>query len=390
MKTINSRILNSYAEANSDDDFVHQLDGIANTEGEAAYQSFFSLLTDHRVEPSQAKEKWLAVVDHRRQLSQSLGRPVNLLSAICDSFSSEEDSLNNLKLTKISTHNRIIKEATHDSLTGLLNKNYFYDSLAQQLALAARNQNELSLLFIDIDDFKSINDSHSHVTGDSVLKETAELIQKAVRECDVAVRFGGEEFVIIMPNTNCIDALILANRLRLAVQKYRYKEESSESLLITISCGIAAFPVHAKNAEDLIRYADHAMYQAKGAGKNNVCLFKDENRRYLRIPISKHVQIKELGFSVSPEYTGICKDIGIGGILFQNEELIPIGANMQINIELSKEKPLLLIGTVVRVESAVNGMYDIGVALSLKEMDNLVKSKISQLLTSVRDGSIIS
>jgi len=151
---------------------------------------------------------------------------------------------------------------------------------------------------------------------------------------------------------------------------------------VTVSGGVASFPVNAQNADDLINLADSALYRAKGAGKNNISLFKEDNRRFLRIDLRKMIQVKELGFSQLDTFSAISKDICVGGILFENNCSIELGTKIQINVPIGEEEPVLIIGTVVRVEMLELDRFDIGVVIAFKEMDKLAKNEISRFLVS--------
>jgi len=175
--------------------------------------------------------------------------------------------------------------------------------------------------------------------------------------------------------------LILAERMRVNIEK-RKLEVNDKALTVTISGGIASYPVNAQNVDDLISCADSALYRAKGAGKNNISLFKEDNRRFLRIDLRKTIQVKELGFSHLDAFLGKGKDICVGGILFENNRPLTIGTKVQISVPIGNDGPVLLIGTVVRVELLAPEKYDIGVVIAFKEMDKLAKNEISRFLVS--------
>jgi hypothetical protein len=131
--------------------------------------------------------------------------------------------------------------------------------------------------------------------------------------------------------------------------------------------------------------ADSAVYLAKGAGKNMISHFKEEKRRYLRVKISQPILAKELDFANSATYSGMSKDICIGGILFENNEPLPIGSLITVKVPLANEEPVLIIGNVVRVEAFGEDRYDIGMTTSFKEMDRIVNSEIASIL---RHGNV--
>ena len=153
------------------------------------------------------------------------------------------------------------------------------------------------------------------------------------------------------------------------------------SINITVSGGVAGFPADAQKAQNLINMADSALYRAKGAGRNSIELFKEDKRRFLRIKFNRSIQVKHLGFNHTRILSGTTKDIAFGGILFENKEPIPIGTKIQVSIPIAENsEPLLLIGTVVRIEAFGSGMYDIGMTLSFKEIEKTAKDEISKFL----------
>jgi diguanylate cyclase (GGDEF)-like protein len=155
---------------------------------------------------------------------------------------------------------RMTREARHDSLTGLLGHRAFHESLAESVASTADGR--FSVAVADIDDFKAVNDTHGHQTGDEALRAVAEVLRRNVRDDDRVFRIGGEEFCILMPGLGRDDAVAVAERLRVAVA------DSGFRLPVRISVGVAAYPADGSTREALIGRADAALYAAKRAGKN--------------------------------------------------------------------------------------------------------------------------
>jgi two-component system cell cycle response regulator len=164
---------------------------------------------------------------------------------------------------------RLRRLADTDSLTSLYNKRYLSENLRLEVARADRYQNRLSLLMVDVDDFKQINDSYGHVTGDAVLQQIAALFVKGVRAIDFVARYGGEEFAIVLPETEVIGAELVAERLRKQVAGHRFLDAAGEPMgHVTVSIGIAGYGSGVGGFEGLIRLADARLYEAKQAGKN--------------------------------------------------------------------------------------------------------------------------
>ncbi len=160
-------------------------------------------------------------------------------------------------------------KASHDHLTGLLVRPIFTEQLTVELNRCRRYKRELSLIMLDIDNFKSVNDSHGHAVGDEVLKKFSRVLKDNVREIDCICRFGGEEFIILLPETSAESAQLFAERILGQIQKIRIKARR-KNIRITASIGVVSYPRHYKSLNRLLSAADEAMYQAKSAGKNRV------------------------------------------------------------------------------------------------------------------------
>jgi diguanylate cyclase (GGDEF)-like protein len=159
-----------------------------------------------------------------------------------------------------------------DELTSLHNRRYFLQKLREEIERAWRYSRQISLLLIDIDNFKQYNDTYGHQQGDDVLRRFSNRLKKIVRENDTVARLGGEEFVIIMPEANNDMAFNLAERLRLDVANYPPRDANGK---FTISIGVAGFPSDAQDTNKLLRKADSALYEAKRKGKNKVCIYNN-------------------------------------------------------------------------------------------------------------------
>ncbi len=167
-----------------------------------------------------------------------------------------------------------------DDLTRIFNRRYFNQRFEREIQRAQRYNRALSIIMVDIDFFKQFNDQYGHLVGDEVLRSTARILEKNLRQADIVARFGGEEFVILLPETNKNKARRVAEKLRSAVEKHRFKAEGTTDMLqITVSLGVASFPEDSLKAENILAHADKALYQAKAAGRNQVGYLKDEKQQ---------------------------------------------------------------------------------------------------------------
>ena len=173
-----------------------------------------------------------------------------------------------------------MKDATLDALTGLNNRRQFELRLRQEIATAKRQRAPLCAIMMDIDHFKSVNDTYGHAVGDVTLKHVAKIIQKEIREYDIPSRYGGEEFSIILPYTEIKEAEKVAERLRASIEKSKinikeFDIEGVEEISVTISLGINSFDEKLEDPSMLYKNADKALYLAKETGRNKVVVYKE-------------------------------------------------------------------------------------------------------------------
>lgn len=168
-----------------------------------------------------------------------------------------------------------------DELTGLYNRKYLHERLESELSRAKRYNIPLSCLLIDIDFFKTVNDIYGYDWGDVLLKKIAEVIKSFARKEDIVTRYGDEEFIVILPNTDEKNTYVFAQRIREEVENMEFKpDEDEERHPVTISGGVAGYPFQAEideTAQTLIRYSEHSLYNAKRQGKNKIVLFSEIN-----------------------------------------------------------------------------------------------------------------
>jgi diguanylate cyclase (GGDEF)-like protein len=161
-------------------------------------------------------------------------------------------------------------DAITDALTGLYNHRYLHERLSEELHRARELQRPLSVLFCDLDHFKGYNDTNGHSAGDAVLREVSHVIEQSVRNVDVAGRYGGEEFVVILVETDREEAFAVAERIRTRLKEAGF---TANGVPLTVSIGISGYPDDADRREDLLNKADWAMYLAKRRGRDQVATF---------------------------------------------------------------------------------------------------------------------
>jgi len=211
----------------------------------------------------------LLLIGDKKNKSQYDDSELNFISVITNIAS--------LSLANIRQFATIEKLSYTDSMTGIFNYRYFYKRLGEEILRAKRYNRELSLVILDIDNFKLFNDNYGHQTGDMVLRSTAELVTRAIRSIDIVSRYGGEEFCIVMPDTSETNGRIFIDRLRNEIADFKFKSRTiTEEISITVSVGCSIFPYHATTPDRLIYCADMALLKAKSLGRNRSIMYQSD------------------------------------------------------------------------------------------------------------------
>ena len=377
MEALQEQVIRILRTIEDEETLVRELDALARQRGPTACRAIFQVLTTLDLPEEEAAVCWRESLAHRQRMSEAMGREVDLRTTICDYFTAIHRSLKNPKVVELHIFERTVRYSSYDFLTGLFNRRYLDEALARELALAARHDKDVALIFFDIDDFKQINDQYGHAVGDQALKHLASIILSEKRSGDIAARYGGEEFVLVLPYTDAADALIVAERIRQTVERCPLRTNGLE-IPLTVSGGLVAYPRDGKDAAALLQHADKAMYRAKGAGKNTIALFHEDRRRYLRLEHRRPLTARPFGANEAPS-KGSSRNIGLGGIYFSSPRPFPLGQLLEIAVE-DPEVPVGCIGRVVRCAQERDGQYAVGVTVAFQELDRCYKSQVARLL----------
>ena len=248
-------------------------------------------IESHSVNSNLTKDRRTVEVEWHNTIVPGVdGRPDSVLSLAQDvtervrSHTALQDVNIKLKQRLDDIHElqaQLREQAMRDPLTGMYNRRFLDDALPGEIARAIREQTPLSLMMMDIDHFKRVNDTHGHQAGDEVLRMLADILRNEARRTDVVCRYGGEEFVLLLPKMNLESARMRAERWRRMFAEMDVPVESGK-LRCTLSVGIAVFPDHGNSAEDLLRNGDRALYLAKALGRNRVETYDPGGREDLR------------------------------------------------------------------------------------------------------------
>jgi diguanylate cyclase (GGDEF)-like protein len=200
-----------------------------------------------------------------------------IFSFLISSFLSRNMKENEARLQDLFRETREL--SVTDGLTLLYNQTYFFERLKQEIQQSKRHKFQFSVIILDVDYFKQYNDSNGHILGSKALKQIGSIMKKVFRSSDVLARYGGDEFVVLLPHTDSVGAFLAADRLREIVELEHFEGEAKMSLgKITLSLGITSFPDFGDNVEDILSDADKALYHAKKLGRNRTVLFSENLR----------------------------------------------------------------------------------------------------------------
>jgi len=350
------------------------LERLLSSEPEA-HAPLLRLLTQLDFEESEARNHWKGLLRHRDELTSRLGREASIQLAALDYFQTLTPSIKNPKVVEMATFLATERSAITDGLTGLYNRAFFDVSLRRELKRARRYGLAFSLVMLDLDDFKTVNDLHGHVVGDEALARLSHVIRASVREIDVACRYGGEEFALILPETSRTGAYIVSERIRVdAKEMFERKllgSDPSARISMSVSGGIAIYPTDSNSAEGLVRMADKALYRSKHEGKNRITLHAEEKRRSPRLDAKKFLVFRERRNRRdhrADELRSETKNLSRNGALVESQIPLNVGTELEIDIYLpQKRSDFFLKGKVVRLEEAPGksgdcARYHVGVA----------------------------
>jgi len=337
---------------------LDKIKAIMKQNGDRIFSNLLKIFTHLELEPADAQNVWNEILEHRETMSRDLGRAVGLRVAMLDYFISVNKQIRNPKIIEIEIFEKLEKSLITDELTGLYNKRFFQEAFYREVQRAKRYRADLSLMFVDIDNFKKWNDLKGHPFGDEILRRVADIIKEYMREVDYPCRFGGDEFVVILPETRGSRAVIAAERLREGIAKVNFAPDNE--CYLTVSAGIASYGIDGTTPEEITENADTALRRAKNDGKDRIYIFFREKREFERIATDWVIEYQIL--EADDMEVAKMKNVGGGGLLFENNKPIQIASILDITFSPPfGRKKITAQAKVVRLEVKEKGIFDIGI-----------------------------
>ena len=343
--------------------FAQKLKGLADKHGNHIYPALLFTTAHLEFSNRTARRHWQEILGHWDRLSLHMQREIDVRVAILDYFMDISRKMKNPKIIEIKTYQRTQRETFVDELTQLNNYRYFIKNLKHEIIRAKRYRSPLTLVLLDVDDFKKYNDTNGHLTGNKALKKLANIIKKNLRNVDIVARFGGEEFALLLPATDEAGGLAIAERIRRQVEKVGFINEQKQPLKkLTISGGVSTLNEDTQTEAELIIKADQALYQSKASGKNRIFVYYEERRRFARLNSSIKnllVVFSEQGDKYIPQ------NMSEGGILFYSPQALPLGKNLRLFLNFGDPKNRVALEAKIRrvVPLQKSENYEIGASI---------------------------
>ncbi len=340
--------------------FADKMNRLATKYGDYVYPQLIFITAHLEFGKRIAKNHLQEILRHWEFMQKTLKRNIDFRVALLDYFVGVNRKIRNPKIIEIRIFQKTQQETLVDELTQLYNYRYFARALNAEVLRSNRYNAPLSLVVCDVDDFKYYNDINGHLAGNNALKKLAAIIKKSVRDVDIATRYGGEEFALILPETNKEGAYVMSERIRKGVERSTFSQGKMQPLKrFSISGGVATLDVDADSAEELIKTADQALYVAKSRGKNQTALFEQERRDFERVNTTIIGRLR-LATSVGDVFE--VRNISESGVLFNFPKALTIGNILQLLITLPNRKtPLTCKAKLMRSkELKKNKEYELG------------------------------
>lgn len=310
---------------------LSRVEELAAEHGNSVYKEMLLMMTGKHFGAELSKRYWLGSVRHRHKIFKAEFAERGFRPALMDYLHHFAGEFTDPRIIEGDYLSNITKSSVTDGLTGLYNQTYFKKILQKSIYSQRRaSGNSFALVFLDLDHFKQYNDRCGHLHGDEALRICAEIITRNLREGDIAVRYGGEEFALLLPDLDRHTAFSIAERIRLGIESHHFmKQELLDSGNLTISGGISLYPDSGVTVEEIIETADKELYKAKG-WRNCIYSFSDDRRRNSRRPVKSLVEYAS--FDGALFRPALSMDISEHGMGLGCESLIEEGSTLSLRL----------------------------------------------------------
>ena len=357
--------------------FTLEIDDIlASNTQELFYSKLLELFIKLSFGEDEAKEHWENILNNMDFMKSHLNREIGLRVAIVDYFINHTEMMREPIVVEMRLFKENEKLALIDSLTGLFNKRFYDITVKKEYKKALRFNQIFSLVLLDLDDFKKINDTKGHLFGDEVLANFGNFLSTSSREEDIICRYGGEEFIILLPETTGDGALMYAERVRKKLKQDAFFKEHK----ITFSGGISTFPYNGRDLKELFKSVDRSLYAAKYAGKDCIIKLAGDKRRYKRFNKSWKIQYQCLRdtFNKPQIEEVISQDISIGGLRFEARQYLKIDSPILLKLDNIDNDELVILGKVVWVKKMNKKLFSYGIKFN--DVDAEDEKKLKKIL----------
>ncbi|HEU5181082.1 MAG TPA: diguanylate cyclase [Candidatus Polarisedimenticolia bacterium] len=354
---------------------LSRLSQIRAETGVQVHAALMMVLTHLTMDEEEAQALWSAILQHRIHLVARMGREVGLRVAVFDYLLNVNRKLTRPRIIEMSVFEESERSGALDPLTGLPNARAFRAGLQRELRRSKRYELDLCLLAMDLDNFREVNERYGDRVGDILLKEVAILIKNKIRDIDLAARQGGEEFVLMLPETERMGAYLVAERIRREIERHFVRRGvDGKPIRLTLSIGVAKYPEDSTVGERLLARAEEALYQAKARGLNSVAVYYKERRNFIRFdPHSRglSVDLDSPDGLFDESSSVVARNMSRSGLLLETGRDYGIGQEVVIKCrEADGPDRITLKGRVVRVEELEDagrpGRFDVGIAFLLE------------------------
>ena len=357
--------------------FTLEIDEIlASSTKKSFYSKLLELFINLNFGEDEAKNHWENIINNITFMKNHLNREVGLRVAIVDYFINHTEMMKEPIVVELRVFKENEKLALVDSLTGLFNKRYYDITVRKEYKKALRFNQIFSLVLLDLDDFKKVNDTRGHLFGDEVLANFGKFLSLSSREEDIICRYGGEEFIVILPETTGDGALMYAERIREIFKEDDFFKKHK----ITFSGGISTFPYNGQDLEELFKSVDKSLYAAKYAGKDCIIKSTGDKRRFKRFNKTWKIQYQCLrdSFNKPQIEEVITQDISIGGLRFESKEDLKLDSLILLKLGIPDKDELVLSGKVVWVKRINKELFSYGVKFN--DVDTKGANKLKKIL----------